>query len=350
MSDAALRASLEAPPDEMYGEYRIGPGDTLEFQCFNEEALGREVVVRYDGRVSLPLIEDIEVGGVTRAESEGLVRLAYAAVFRDPQIALTVRETGSKDYTVVGDIESPGLYPYRKKTTLIEAVSQAGGLRRRNTSSSVGGFVGITGQLTKAFIIRQRDGQRHVLNYDLRSLGTPGAHSSDAPVYYDDVIYIPEGVNLVYVLGESRNPVIIELTEGMTVLQLLALSGGFNASTARLREVVLMRQVDEQNTKVFSLNVRKMLHSGDDVQLNPGDIVYIPRKRLVRLEEFVARFTGSVSPVLNLYTSAVDAYYAKDIAETILEEPEQYRVLSTLNSIEQFGTSTQNIVDLFGRP
>lgn len=350
VSDAQLRMQLEAPPDAMAGAYCIEPGDTLDFQSFNDESLGRELTVRYDGYISLPLIEDIKVAGLTRENCEARMAEAYSDVFRDPQLALIVRETGSKDYTVVGDIETPGRYPYTKETSLIEALSEAGGLRRRNTSSSVGGFVGITGQLTKAFIIRTRNGQRHVLHYDLRSLGTPGAHSSEAPVYYDDVIYVPEGVNLVYVLGESRNPVIIELTEGMTVLQLLALSGGFTASTARLREVVLMRQVDDQNSSVFTLNIRKMLHTGNDVPLNPGDIVYIPRKRLVRLEEFVRRFTGSISPVLNLYNSAVNAYYAKDIAQSILEDPEQNRVLNMLNNIEGFGTSTQNIVELFGRP
>ena len=210
----------------------------LEFQSFDDESINREITVRYDGHISLPLIEDLMVADKTRDEAERMVREAYAKVFRKPQLSLIVRETGSKTFTVMGDVADAGRYPYQNKTRLIDAISMAGGLRDRSTSSSVGGFVGITGQLTKAFVIRRINGHREVLEYDLRSLGAPGAHSSEAPIYYGDIVYVPEGVNLVYVLGESRNPVIIELTEGMTLLQLLALSGGFEASTARLRSVV----------------------------------------------------------------------------------------------------------------
>lgn len=356
--EAQTRQTLAATPPRgvdghvagPFGAYSIGAGDTLEFQSFNDETLNRELVVRFDGHISLPLIPDIKVAGMTREQAEMEVRTAYAAIFRDPQISLLVRETTSKTFTIMGDIESPGVYPYTGNTSLIEAISAAGGLRRRNSSSSVGGFVGITGQLTKAFIVRTIDGERQILPYDLRGIGEPGAHASDAPVYFGDLIYVPEGVNLVYVLGESSNPVIVELTEGMTLLQLLSLSGGFNSSTARLRNVVLLRQVNEEETRVMNMNVRKMLRSGGDFPLNPGDIVYIPQKWLVRLSEFVTRFTGSVSPILNMYTSAVDAYYAKDLAQTALEEPRNLRTLERLTEIEQFGTSTQNLIDLFGAP
>jgi len=348
-TDTTIRVAAQPTPN--MGDYRIGAGDMLEFQSFNDEMLSREEVpVRFDGHVSLPLIPDVPVADVTRAEAEERIRAAYRAVFRDPQIALIVREATSKSYSIVGDIEAPGVYPYLASTKLIDAISKAGGLRRRNSSSSVGGFVGITGQLTKAFVIRTIDGERNVLQFDLRSLGTPGAHDSEAPIYYNDVIYIPEGVNLVYLLGESRNPVIVELTEGMKILQLLALSGGFDSSTARLSGVVLMRQIDDENTRVMKVNVREMLRGGKDIPLMAGDIVYIPRKRLVTLSEFIQRFTGTISPVLEMYTSAVDAYYAKSVQQAFLDDAQPNRTLEVLGNLESFGSSTNNIVELFRRP
>ncbi|MFM1921427.1 MAG: hypothetical protein RLZZ303_3061 [Candidatus Hydrogenedentota bacterium] len=334
----------------MGGPYQIGAGDILEFQSFSDPTLNRELTVRYDGHISLPLIEDINVSGQTREEAESLIQQAYTAVFKNPQMSLLVRETASKTFAVIGDIEQPGVYPYLRPTTLIEAVSLAGGLRRRNSSSSVGGFVGVTGQLTKAFVIRHHQGERLVFQYDLRQLGTPGAHAGDAPIYYGDLIYVPEGVNLIYLLGESRNPVIVELTEGMTLLQMLSLSGGFNQSTARLRNVVLMRQADGENTRVLNVNVREMLRTGNDFPLAPGDIIYIPQKWTVRLSEFVARFTGSISPVLDMYNNAVQAYYGADLARNTLRGDDESRTLRRLVEIEQFGTSTQNIYDLFGAP
>lgn len=337
----------EAPPTTAY---LIGAGDTLEFQSFNDPLLSRELVVRFDGHISLPLIADLNVEGLTREAAEAQIREAYRSVFRGPQISLLVQETASKTYALIGDVEQPGVYPYLRPTKLIEALSLAGGLRRRNSSSSVGGFVGVTGQLTKAFIIRHRDGERMVLQYDLRELGHPGAHASDAPVYHGDLIYVPEGVNLVYLLGESRNSVIVELTEGMTLLQMLSLSGGFDPSTGRLRNVVLMRQKDGESTQVMNVNLRKILKSGEDILLQPGDIIYIPRKLLVELAEFVGRFTGSVSPVLEMYNTAVESYYARDFAQNQLRASEVSRTLQRLGEIEQFGSSTQNITELFGAP
>jgi len=350
VSGALPRHTFSPPTPTSFDDYRIGSGDLLEFQSFNDETLDREVNVRYDGYISLPLIPDIFVADRTREEAEAAIREAYTRIFRNPQISLLVRETSSKTFTIIGDIEQPGVYPYMGSTRLIDAVSAAGGLRRRNANSSVGGFVGITGQLTQALVVRQRDGERVVVQYDMRGLGEPGAHSADAPIFYGDLIYIPEGVNLVYLLGESRNPVIVELTEGMTLLQMLALSGGFNASTARIRDVVLIREVDTEQSRVMHVNVRRMLRTGVDMPLNAGDIVYLPQKRLVRIEEFVRRATGTILPVLELYTSAVEAYYAKDIAEALLQQPTTNRTLDGLQRIEGFGTSTQNIVNLFGRP
>ncbi len=355
-------SALAAPPPGVDGPvpspsgfanepYTIGAGDTLEFQSFNDELLSRELSVRYDGFISLPLIPDLRVAELTREEAEALIRERYTSVFRNPQIALTVREATSRTYTLVGDVTAPGSYPFVKETSLIEAISMAGGLRQRNASSSVGGFVGVTGQLTKAMVVRMIEGQRAVLQFDLRGLGEPGPyHDAQAPIFPGDLIYIPEGVNLVYLLGESRNPVIVELTEGMTLLQLLSLSGGFDASTARLRHVVLIRQVEDGDSQVMTVNVRKMLKTGRDFPLNPGDIVYLPRKILVRVEEFVRRFTGSISPLLNMYRSAIDAYYAERILVNQLRTPNTYPALDALDALGRFGQSTEVIATTFGTP
>lgn len=357
---AAPEAPAEPPSAPIYvdthvadaasEDYLIGAGDMIEFLSFDDENLNRELTVRYDGRVSLPLIPDQNIANQTRAVAEEQLRLAYARVFRDPQLSLIVKEPASKTFLVMGDVATPGRITYTRRTTLVEAITLAGGLRQRNTSSSTGGFIGITGQLTKAFVVRHVNGQREVYEYDLRHMGQPGAHASEAEVYYGDIIYVPEGVNLVYLLGESRNPVIVELTEGMRLLQLLALSGGFDTSTAKLRSVVLLRQVNKDETKVMHMNVREMLKTGRDFPLQPGDIVYIPRRTLVRLEEFITRITGSILPVIDLYRSAVDAYYAVDLSKQLLDAGNESNTLRILQDIESFGTSTSNILDLYRRP
>ncbi len=313
------------PGSDGFSEYIIDSGDVLEFISFDDEALNREIVVRYDGYVSLPRVPDIKIAGLTRPAAQEAIREAYGKIYREPELSLSITTPASKAYVVTGDVQTPGRYPFERSLTLWDAISEAGGLRQRNTSGgSGGGFVGITGQITKAFVIRRVDGQRQVMPYDLRGLGTPGEYQGDAPISYGDVVYVPEGVNLVYLLGESRAPVIVELTQGMTLLQMLALSGGFNSSTAKIGSIILLRQSGEGTTDLHKVDLRAILKNKvPDLILQPGDVVYIPPKTLVRLQEFVDRSVGSLSQILGLYTQAIDARYALDLTRETLDALER---------------------------
>jgi len=314
-------STAQLPTVDGFSEYVIDSGDILEFIAFDDEDLNREVTVRYDGYVSLPRVPDVKVAGMTRLAAQEAIRQAYSQIYREPEISLSIITPASKAYVVTGDVQTPGRYPFERTLSLWDAINQAGGLRQRNTSSgSGGGFVGITGQITKAFIIRRVEGERKVFAFDMRGLGKQGDYQGDTPITYGDVVYVPEGVNLVYLLGESRAPVIVELTEGMTLLQMLALSGGFNASTAKIGNVVLLRQAEEGKTDLLKIDLRAILkNKAADLPLQPGDVVYIPQKTLVRLQEFIDRSVGSLSQILGLYTQAVDARYALDLSREALE-------------------------------
>lgn len=303
-------ADVLAEPPAMQQEYTIAPGDTLQFQSFSDPSLTREEVrVLYDGSISLPLIQDVTVGGLTRTDAESAIRTAYSQVFRDPQIALTVRSSTGKFYSVLGDVLKQDRFPYQGPTTVVDAINIAGGLRVSQRSGGES-FAPSQGTLTKAFIIRRGPRQREVIELDLRGLTDGGAHASDTPIYPGDIVYVPEGVNLVFVIGEVRGPGAYNLAEGETLLKVIGRAGGHVDSTARLQHVVLMRQINETDSEVVLIDAREILKTGQDVVIKPGDLIYIPRKNLVRLEEFINRFTGSISPILSLYTQAFDAYYA----------------------------------------
>lgn len=309
------------PGQDGFGEYVIDSGDVLEFVAFDDVTLNREITVRYDGFVSLPRVPDVKVAGLTRPAAQEAIREVYSKIYRDPEISLSITTPASKAYVVTGDVQTPGRYPFERTLSLWDAISQAGGLRERNAGGgNGGGLVAITGQITKAFVIRRANGERQVMPYDLRGLGKPGDYQGDTPIYYGDIVYVPEGVNLVYLLGESRAPVIVELIEGMTLLQMLALSGGFDASTAKISSVVLLRQSGEGTTDLHKIDLRAILkNKAPDMPLQPGDVVYLPRKTLVRLQEFIDRSVGSLSQILGLYTQAIDAAYALDLSRETLD-------------------------------
>ncbi len=331
---AAPAPTSQAPRDT---EYRIGPGDQLEFMNYDDPTLSREaVLVRYDGMLSLPLIPDINVKDLTRTEAEAAVKKAYESVFRDPKLSLAVRDAVSKTFYVMGEVNQPNEFPYRRQMTVLEAINGAGGLR----ISTRGGdsYVGAQGQLTKALIIRHENGQRTVTTLDMRNLGKPGTHAGDTIIYPGDVVYVPEGVNLVYLIGEVRRADVFQLSEGMTLLKLLARAGGVVPSSARLGHVVLMRQKDSENTEILLVDARIILKTGHDVPLQAGDVIYIPRKRSVELNEAVNRIVGTVSPLLSLYSQAFDAYYTDQRYDQLFSsQGSTNNTLSILQNLRDFG-------------
>ena len=318
-----------------FTEYRIAPGDLLEFQSFDDPSISRQqVVVRYDGFVSLPLIPDINVSGKTREEATLLLTAAYTDVFLDPQLSLAIMDTASKTYSVMGDVMRPAEYPYRRAITILDAINAAGGLRinqRRGDS-----FVGAQGELSKALIIRMVDGRRRVFDVDIRGLSEDGPHNSTTPILPGDGVYIPEGVNLVYLIGEVGRPDVYALTEGTTLVKLLAVAGGPNFTTGKMRRVVLMREIDKQQTEILLIDIRMTLKTGQDILLRPGDVIYVPQKDLIRLQQFVQRFTGSISPVLSLYTQALNAYYERDRIDLLLQQSNGTDLNSLVSNISQF--------------
>lgn len=308
-----------AAKEEAYATYRIGPGDVLGFRSFDDETLNSQIVVRYDGYVSLPLVPDLKVQDKTRDEALAMVRDAYSMFYQEPQVSLVIVEPKSKKFAVMGDVERPAEYPYTQPITLLDGLNAAGGLRINTRGGD--SFIGAQGQLVKALIIRHAEDKRDVLEFDLRGIRKSGPHPSDTPVMPGDIIYVPEGLNLVYLLGQVRTPGVFALSEGMTMLQLLAQAGSFDPATARLRQVVLMREQDETVTKIMLVNVRHMLKTAEDLPLQAGDIIYVPQKPLVNISQFVARFTSSISPILSLYRQAFDTYYTQKFYDQMFKNP-----------------------------
>lgn len=326
-------AAPVAAPDN----YTLGPGDTLMFQSFDDPTLSREdMVVLYDGTVALPQVGDVKVAGKTRAEAEAMILEAYKKIFKEPLLALSVRATASKYFYVFGDVSNPSQYSYNAKINVLEAINIAGGLRITQRSGGES-YAATTGTLTKAFLIRSPNGTREVIELDLRGLTKHGPHPTETAVLPGDVVYVPENVNLIYVLGEVRQPSVFQLSEGQNLLHVLTQAGGPNESAAKLRHIVIIRPVDPTHSDVIVVDVRQIFKTGVDIPMRPGDVVYVPRKDLVRAQEFVQRFTGTISPILSLYTQMFDAYYADERNRLLVDTGDDGNgLLGTLQTIRSF--------------
>ncbi len=109
--------------------YKIGAADVLNIHVWNEAEFSGPAVVHEDGMFTLPLVGDLKAGGMTPVEVEQEVTKALGKYVRQPLVTITVQQVGSKQYYMDGMINRPGEYPLVVPTTILEAVSKAGGIQ-----------------------------------------------------------------------------------------------------------------------------------------------------------------------------------------------------------------------------
>jgi polysaccharide export outer membrane protein len=107
--------------------YVIGLGDVLEVFVWRNEQLSRELVVRPDGKISLPLIQDIQAEGLTVPQLTDEITRMFDRHINNPRVTVLVRQINSYKVSVLGRVMRPGVYPITGSTTLLEVISMAGG-------------------------------------------------------------------------------------------------------------------------------------------------------------------------------------------------------------------------------
>lgn len=126
--EGAAPARHPGVPRSTVKDYRIGEEDLLEVQVFGVEQLSRTVRVNARGLVSLPLIGQVAVAGLTAQEAEALVSQKLAETYlQNPQVSLFIKEFTTQRVTIEGAVNRPGIYPLRGQTTLLTSLAIAGG-------------------------------------------------------------------------------------------------------------------------------------------------------------------------------------------------------------------------------
>ncbi|MBX3237341.1 MAG: polysaccharide biosynthesis/export family protein [Nitrospiraceae bacterium] len=120
--EGAEKSSLTVTPD-----YIIGPEDVLEITVWKNADLSKQVQVRPDGRISLPLIGDVSAVGRTAAQLTEEISSRLKSYMENPTVSIVVREVNSYQIYVLGEVNAPGKYPLKSKTTLLQAITIARG-------------------------------------------------------------------------------------------------------------------------------------------------------------------------------------------------------------------------------
>ncbi len=125
----ANKSSEKSDPNSSDQEYVIGTQDLLAINVWHEPELSRSVPVRPDGKISMPLVGELEVRGLTPRLVELRLMKELEAYIRKPQVTVIVQEANSHRYFVMGEVQRPGAYPLTSSITVLDALATAGGFK-----------------------------------------------------------------------------------------------------------------------------------------------------------------------------------------------------------------------------
>lgn len=110
-------------------KYVIGNDDVLAISVWKEPELTKSIPVRSDGKISLPLVGEMEAAGKTPMQLEQNIREKLTNFISSPEVTVIVQQVNSRKYNVLGEVSKPGSYPLTATTTIMDAIATAGGFR-----------------------------------------------------------------------------------------------------------------------------------------------------------------------------------------------------------------------------
>lgn len=238
----ALLAAAETPNTlGVSGEYRCGPGDRLSVVVFEVEELSGSATVDSEGLIRLPLVGAVDVWNLTTHQIEARLADLYGDnLVRDPNIGVSVEEYGSQPVSVLGAVESAGVFQLQGSRRLLDVLAMAGGL-----SDEAGDQV----------LVRRSspDGSAPAIEIavPIKRMLEAGTESQFNPwILAHDTIQA-ERAGFVYVLGSVNRPggFPIKDQEPITVLQAIALAEG-SAPTASLQKAQVIRTVGLERNEI----------------------------------------------------------------------------------------------------
>ncbi len=174
--DSPNHAVPEASQSMVPPGYRVGADDELAISVWHEPELSQGVVVRPDGMITMPLLNDIHVAGLTTEELQALLTEKLKALVNDPQVTVIVKAVKSQKVFVVGAVMKQGAYPLGGDLTVLQVLAQAGGF-------------GPFAKTRKIYILRNLNGKqvRIPLNYKKALAGK----DADPILHSGDMIVVP---------------------------------------------------------------------------------------------------------------------------------------------------------------
>jgi protein involved in polysaccharide export with SLBB domain len=294
-------------------QYKIGPEDVLEISLWEGiEEKKYTVQIRPDGMISFTFFQDLYISGLTVSELDDLLTRRLGRYIRQPQVAVRMKEYNSKYVSLLGAISTtagvivgpgtsrgsrsgPGNYFLTGKTTVLQVLARAGGPTEKANLREI--------------TLRRKTGQATTVN--INKTITQGDLSQNVVLDNEDTVVVPviaeDKKNRVFVFGEVNNPGVIPTRGDLTVIEALALAGGFK-QRAVLGDAKILRG-DMTRPEVLACDIDKILREGDmsqNITLRNGDMLFVPKNAIGRVSDFLRE----IQPILSFITFPAAVYRA----------------------------------------
>jgi len=242
----------------------VGPRDVLEVKVLEDANISGRVVVNDDGYIPLNVIGKVQVAGLTSTQIEAKLKaLLEADILTKATVSVQVSEFASKPISVVGAVVRPGRIGSTGNTTLIQAITQAGGLT--------------AGHGRELYVLRTgRNGLSEQVAIDIDQLMVQGKPELNIPLAPNDLVNVPLDTPLaIYVMGEVMRPGKVDFRSSQTptLLQAIAAAGG---PTDRASKKVVIKRLVNGKEQTVKINYRDILTGKrNDEILRDNDTVFL---------------------------------------------------------------------------
>ncbi len=167
-------------PDPSPAQYLINYGDRLDVVfLYHANLTTRDLLVRPDGRISLPYVGDVNAFGITPMALDTTLTTRFSEILRDPTLSVIVKEARDKRIYVLGDVKSPGAYTFDQSMSLIQAFAEAGGV--------------IRGAKPEHTVVIRRRGEESIVGVEVNVKDIMGGKAIGNDIWLQDldIIYVP---------------------------------------------------------------------------------------------------------------------------------------------------------------
>jgi polysaccharide biosynthesis/export protein len=244
-----------------HADYTLGAGDSVRIIVYGDADLTREVRVAENGLITLPLIGEVEVGGLTTIQAEKRVaeQLKRGGFIANPQVSFLILEFKSKTVSVLGGILKPGRYPITHPTDVKDIIAEAGGLTQ--DASEI--FTVVRGDKRSEYDLYEVIERRNLKEQDLRLIG-------------DETVYV--SVRDIAVTGQVQRPGKYGIQGGTRkISDFVALAGGANEAAGETLFFTTSRSGTPETNEINIDELFRAPAGESNKELVPGDVIYIPK-------------------------------------------------------------------------